>query len=151
MAEHFTSVTNINQWIHHFTLTLKRKHERIEWNIEREKKKHCACITKRAHQWICFSFEFTAFDSFGFCTFQKRRRWSFMTWRIRNKNRKRSQMSANNAISLFSNVSDFLSFYFVRTISLARQNSSQFDCAIVTLLLYISCIGSEKVTSLSLL
>lgn len=150
MAEHFTSVTNINQWIHHFTLTLKRKHERIEWNIEREKK-HCACITKRAHQWICFSFEFTAFDSFGFCTFQKRRRWSFMTWRIRNKNRKRSQMSANNAISLFSNVSDFLSFYFVRTISLARQNSSQFDCAIVTLLLYISCIGSEKVTSLSLL
>lgn len=38
MAEHFTSVTNINQWIHHFTLTLKRKHERIEWNIEREKK-----------------------------------------------------------------------------------------------------------------
>lgn len=45
----------------------------------------------------------------------------------------------------------FYPFILFETISLARQNSSQFDCAIVTLLLYISCIGSEKVTSLSLL
>lgn len=69
--------------------------------------------------------------------------------KIRNKNRKQSQMSANNAISLFSNVSDFLSFYFILFHSHVNI-SNHFDCAIV-MIHNRSAVFSPPIHSLLLL
>lgn len=65
---------------------------------------------------------------------------------IRNQNRKRSQMSANNAISLFSNVSDFLSFMFLVRPSFSRSHIKipAYDCAIVACVFFIFLVAMDK-------
>lgn len=66
-----------------------------------------------------------------------------MTW-IRNKNRKRSQMNENNAISLFSNVSDFLSvFCIVRYVKI-----KSFDCPIVNMIFFFCGLSRSRCVSL---
>lgn len=111
MAEHFASVTNINQWIHHFYVDIEK--------IQQQQRKLSALIFGVFIRW---------FDITSSCCcvhFKRTTCWLFMTL-VRNKNRKRSQMNENNAISLFSNVSRFffLSFFIlvIRTSKLSLLN-----------------------------